>query len=235
MNPLDMNLGSVSIFSLYAVEAARRYVNLVETQLSQAHDEMLSAALKEYQQIPNPDEADYDSYVTIVDRFFEEDYQPIQRFTEVIYLYMVFETYASRHIDEIQTLRGDKPEILKRLKKKKNNLTEAIQSYFQEHLKWSILSGDEWKTLLEIAEVRNCIVHYAGVARDCRYPDRIASLESRQWRNQPIGIKIECHQGKDVGLAVIICPQFFEFVLDLMERFFNKVSEETHAKFWNKK
>jgi hypothetical protein len=235
MNPLDVNLSSVSIFSLYAVSAAHRYVNLVEGQLSRAHDEMLSTALEEYRRITNPDETDYDNYVIVVDRFFEEDYQPILRFTEVTYLYMIFETYTSSHIDEIQALRKERRDILKRLKNRKNNLVAAIQHYFQEQLKWSILSDEEWNILLEIAEVRNCIVHYAGVARDCKKPERIDSLESRQWQGQSIGIQIDRYQGKDVGQPIIIHRQFPEFFLDLLERYFNNISQETHVNFWNKK
>jgi hypothetical protein len=232
---LDINLGSVSIFSQSALSAAREYINLVEAQLTQAHAKMSSAALEEYRKISNPDETDYDNYVTVVDRSFEEDYRPILRFTEVIYLYMVFETYTSRHIDEIQKLRGEQPGILKQLKSKKNNLIEAVQHYFQEQLKWSILNDEEWKILLEIAEVRNCIVHYAGVACDCKKPDRIDKLEARQKCGQSIGIQIDRLQEKDVGLPIIIHQRFLEFFLDLLEHFFDGITRDTHAKFWNKK
>lgn len=85
MDPLDINLGSISAFSRYAMSAARRYVDLVEAQITQAHVDMSSSALKEYKRLANPDETDYDNYVTTVDRMFEEDYRPILRFTEVIY------------------------------------------------------------------------------------------------------------------------------------------------------
>ena len=197
---------------------------------------MSSSALEEYKRLANPDETDYDNYVTIVDRMFEEDYLPILRFTEVIYLYMVFETYVSDHIAEIQKLRHDKPDILKKIKsKKKDGLVTIVQIYFRDVLHWSLLNNEEWKMLREIAEVRNCIVHKAGIARDSKHPDLIYNLKSRTWCRQSVGIEIDYYQGKDIGQPIIIHQRFLEFYLDLLERFFNALTEETHAKFWNKK
>ena len=34
MDPLNINLGSISVFSQYAVSAARKYVDLVEAQIT---------------------------------------------------------------------------------------------------------------------------------------------------------------------------------------------------------
>jgi len=101
MDLLDFNLSSVSVFSLHAVSAARKYVELVKAQFSEADADMRSAALEEYGNLANADESDYDSYVGAVDRSFEEDFRPILRYTEVIHLYMVFETYTRRHARQI--------------------------------------------------------------------------------------------------------------------------------------
>ena len=158
------------------------------------------------------------------------------RFTEVIYLYMVFEKYVSGHIAEIQKLQNDKPDILKKIKSKNQcGLVEATQIYFRDVLNWSLLNDEEWVTLREIEEVRHCIVHNAGLARDRKHPDLIYHLSSRIWREQSVGIDIDRPQQKDIGQPIIIQQRFLEFCLDLLERFFNALIEETHAKFWNKK
>jgi hypothetical protein len=116
MDPFDINVGSVSAFSLYAVSAARKYVALVEAQISKAHADERGAAFQEYRNIANRDETDYEASIGTVDRSFEEDYRPILRFTEVIYLYMVFESYTARHVAEIQDLRHERLDVLKVLK-----------------------------------------------------------------------------------------------------------------------
>jgi len=236
MDPLNINLGSISVFSQYAVSAARKYVDLVEAQITQAHADMSSSALEEYKRRANLDETDYDNYVTIVDRMFEEDYLPILRFTEVIYVYMVFETYASGHIAEIQNLRRDKLDILKTLKSKnKCGLVDAARIYFKDVLHWSLLNDGEWVILREIAEVRNCIVHNAGIVRDSKHRDMIYNLAKRTWRKQSVGIEIDHFQGKDIGQPIIIHQRFLAFCLDLLERFFNALIKETHDEFWKKK
>jgi|SRR5664280_2649476 len=236
MDPLDINLGSISVFTLCALSAARKYVDLVEAQMSQAHDDLLHAALDEYRNIPNPDEADYDTYVRVVDRSFEEEYQPILRYTEVVYLCMVFETYTSRHIAEIQVLQKGKPDILeKSTRQKRCSLVEAARIYFRDHIKWSLLDDSDWAALREIAEVRNCIVHSTGIVRDRKYSNFIYSLEARKWCQESVGIEIDRYQGKDIGLPIIIHRRFLEYVLDLLDRFFGALVEKTHAEFWNKK
>ena len=40
MDSLDFDVGSVSAFSLYAISAARKYVDLVEAQISKAQTDM---------------------------------------------------------------------------------------------------------------------------------------------------------------------------------------------------
>ena len=236
MDPLDINLSSVSAFTQYAVSAARKYVELVEAQISQAHTDMRSAALEDYRRLADPDETDYDSYVGVVDRSFEEDYRPILRFTEVIYLYMVVETYTIRHVAEIQELRHDKTGILEDLKRQKRcGLVEAAEIYFRDHVGWTLLEPDAWSALREVAEVRNCIVHSAGIARDSKYPKRIDSLESRKWCGQSVGIEIDRYQGKDVGQPIIVHQRFLEYFLHLVDRYFTAVIEATDATFWNQK
>ena len=230
MDFLDIKLGSVSAFTLYALSAARKYVDLVETQISQAHTDMRSAALEEYRNIADPDQTDYDNYVGVVDCSFEEDYRPILRSTEVIYLYMVFETYTSRHVAEVQALRDDGLDILKELKKKnKCGLVEAVQIYFRDHVGWPLLDEDSWAALREVAELRNCLVHRAGIARDSKYPKLIDNLESRKWRDQSVGIEVDRYRGKDVGQPIIVHQRFLDYFLHLLEKFFNALVEATDA------
>src|SRR5438876_12280203 len=111
---LDLPASAVCIESHHAIDAARKYVELAEAQLSQAQSDLHSAAVEAYGRIARPDETDYDTVVGDVQRRFEEDYRPILRFTEVIYLYMVFETYVRRHIDEIESELGAKPGVVER-------------------------------------------------------------------------------------------------------------------------
>src|SRR5271157_309252 len=113
MDSQSMNLCSVSAHSQYAVEAAREYVELTEVQLSKAQTKTRASALREYKKIEKPDETDYDTYVRIVDKKFEEDFQPILRFTQVVYVYMVFESFVRQHVDEIEGLREVKSRKLK--------------------------------------------------------------------------------------------------------------------------
>src|SRR5438046_5305669 len=87
-----------NIYSASAVSAARRYVTLIEAQLSQAYTDEHSEAREQYQSLPNPDEADYEAHVRVVERDYEDEFRPILRFTSVVYLYMVFETHVSRHV-----------------------------------------------------------------------------------------------------------------------------------------
>lgn len=235
MDPLDVDLSSVSIFSRYAVEAARRYVELVEAQMSQAQADLNAAALEEYRSLRDPDEADYDNYVANVDRQFDEDYRPILRFTEVIYLFMVFETYVARHVEEIQGLRHDALGILGDLKRKERcGLVKAARIYFQQHLHWPVPNRDAWAALCEIGELRNCIVHNAGVACDSNHPELIYALSRRRWRKQSVGLEIDQYQARDAGQPVIIHQRFLQFLLQLLDDFFDAVSDGTDSRFRSK-
>jgi len=237
MVPLDIPLSSVSLFTQYAVSTASKYLELMEAQISQAHADMRFAAREEYRRIVDPDETDYDNYVGVVDRRFEEDFRPIFRFAQVVYLYMVFETYTLRHVTEIQELRHDKPDILKKLKRQKNGrgLVEAARIYFRDHVRWKLLDRDTWTALAEVAELRNCIIHSRGVARDSKHPELIDRLERRKWRGQAVGIQIDRYKGQDVGQPIIVHQRFLEYFLYLVDKYFTAVIEATHATFCSKK
>lgn len=226
----EIELNSVAIFSLCAVSAAREYADLVEAQISKAHEEMRSAALQEYLKVPNADE---DFYIPVIDRAFERDYRPILRYTEVIYLFTVFETYLRRHVVEIQRRKTGKIDILKDIKRqmelrnKPSGLVDVAQVYFGEHAGLSFLPGEEWDRLREMSHVRNCIVHNAGVARDsskaCR--ESIERLEVSTWQGKPVGIKVHRDQGQEIGQPIIIERVFVEYCLHLVEHFFNALVE----------
>lgn len=64
-----------NIYSHCAVSAARRYVTLMEAQLSQAHSDDTGAALMRYKAVINPDEEDHEE-VRWVDRIYEDDNEP---------------------------------------------------------------------------------------------------------------------------------------------------------------
>ena len=121
-----------NVYSASAVSTARRYVTLVAEQISQAHAKERNEALQEYREISDPDEPDYDVVVRSVDRDYEEEFFPMLYLTSVVYLYMVFETYVSRHITEIQRFFEMDSKILNRLKTKhKCGIVEATQILFQ--------------------------------------------------------------------------------------------------------
>src|SRR5207244_3155911 len=115
MDPLEVHI-PFNVFSASAVTCAKNYVSLIEAQLSEAYSHERFDALEQYRNLPNADEADYEVYVRSVERMFDDDFRPILRFTTVIYLYILFETYVSRHVDEIQRLRQSDPKILKKLR-----------------------------------------------------------------------------------------------------------------------
>ena len=71
---LDLPACAVSIESGYAVGVARRYIELAETQLSQAESALHSQALEVYRRIADRDRADYELHVAEVERRFTEDY-----------------------------------------------------------------------------------------------------------------------------------------------------------------
>src|SRR5208337_4385957 len=87
-NPLAVPASAVVIESRYAVQAAGRYLELVEEQLGKAEVAKNEAALKALKRLANWDEADYEEYVGSVQKAFEEDYQPILRYTGVVFVYM---------------------------------------------------------------------------------------------------------------------------------------------------
>jgi hypothetical protein len=158
-----------NIYSASAVSAARRYVSLIEAQLSQAYTDERSEALEQYRSIPNRDEGDYEAYVRAVERDYEDEFRPILRFTSVVYLYMVFETHVSRHVSEIQRLRQGDPEVLKVIRSQNRcGLVEAAQIYFRDHAKLAFFADEQWMQLREIAHVRHCIVHNAAIPRDSK-------------------------------------------------------------------
>jgi hypothetical protein len=237
MDPLEMPARAVSIESGYAVSVARRYVELVEAQFAQAESDIHSAALEEYGRIAKGDEAEYQSHVGNIERSFSEDYRPILRSTEVIYLHMVFEAFVSRHIAELQALRQGKPDVLRELRDQHRcGIARAATLYFQDDINWSVLTNDEWDALREAAEVRNCIVHGEGAARGSKYPELIDKLESREWQGQRVGIKIYRHDdGRDAGLPIVIHQRFVQYYLSLLERLFNAIAEKTCAEFWDRK
>ena len=224
----NMNLTSVSAFSQYAVVVAREYVELTEEQLSKAQAEKHASTLREYQKIETPDETDYDTHVTIFDNKFDEDFRPILRFTQVVYVYMVFESFIRLHIDEIERERGVKPGLFKSLenpaKGKKLGLVVAVKSYFHK-INWSLVEENEWRALQAISGVRNCIIHNAGVVRDTKWATEIYALAS-------FGIEISRFKNKDIGGPMIIHREFLSYSLDILEKFFDVITEKSHAEFW---
>jgi len=169
-----------NVYSNGAVKTARRYVTLVAEQISQAHAKERKTALQEYRKISNPDVTDYDVCVRSVDRDYEEEFFPMLYLTSVVYLYMVFETYVSRHITEIQKFLEMDSKVLHKLKTKNNcGFVEATRIYFNDHTKIRFFTDDQWVQLKEIAHVRNCIVHDAGIPMDStKNRDSIYELET---------------------------------------------------------
>ena len=222
-----------NVYSASAVSTARRYVTLVAEQISQAHAKVRNEAVQEYREISNPEEADYDMVVRSVDRDFEEEFFPMLYLTSDVYLYMVFETYVSRHITEIQRFFELDSEILSRLKKKnKCGIVEATQIYFKDHAKITFFTDDQWVQLKEIAHVRHCIVHDAGIPRESiKNRESIYKLEKRIWRNQPVGLHIDWHQGSDLGCPMNLNQRFLEYCLNLLEEFFNSLGTAAEEKF----
>jgi hypothetical protein len=232
MDLSDVPACAVSIESQYAISIAHRYVELVEAQLSQAQSDLHSAALEDLRRIAEPDESDYDIYVADVQRRFEEDYRPILRYTEVIYLHMVFETFICRHIAEIEALRGKQREIVKELRKKnKCGIAEAARIYFQKEVPWSLLHDKEWVALCDITAVRNCIVHSGGVVLGFKGAKDIYRLVSQQ----TVGINfLRYDDGRDAGQPVTIQQSFIEYYLDLLKKLFDAIDAKTRAEYWNK-
>lgn len=224
-----------NIYSASAVSTARRYVTLVAEQISQAHAKERNSALQEYREISNPDVTDYDVYVSSVDRDYEEDFFPMLYLTSVVHLYMIFETYVSRHITEIQKFLNMDSEFLNRLKKKNGyGIVEAAQIFFKDHAKIAFFTDDQWVQLKEIAHLRHCIVHDAGIPRNStKNRDSIYELEKRIWRGQSIGLQIDRYQGRDLGYPMILNQRFLEYCLDVIERFFQALGTAADEEFRN--
>jgi hypothetical protein len=221
-----------NVYSASAVSAARRYVTLIEAQLSQAYTDERSEALEKYHSLPNRDEGDYEAYVRAVERDYEDEFRPILRFTSVVYLYMVFETHVSRHVAEIQRILQGDPEILKGLKNKnKCGIVEAAQIYFRDHANLTFFADEQWLQLLEIARVRHCIVHNAAIPRESKHRASIYDLETRTWQGRPVGLQIDRYQGNDVGAPMVLHQNFLEYCLSVLENFFHTLGTAAEAKF----
>ena len=220
-----------NVYSRSAVSAARRYVTLIEAQLSQAYTDERSEALEQYHSLPNRDEADYEAHIRVVERDYEDEFRPILRFSSVVYLYMVFETYVSRHVAEIQRLLQSDPAVLKDLRSK-SGLVEAAQIYFRDHAKLTFFADDQWTQLREIAHVRHCIVHNAGIPRDSKYRDSLYALETRKWEGQLVGLQIDRYQGRDLGQPMTLQQRFLEYCLFVLEHFFHTLGTAAEAKFY---
>jgi len=217
-----------NVYSASAMTCAKNYVSLIEAQLSQAYTDERFEALEQYRRLPNADEADYEVYVRTVERMFEEDFRPILRFTTVVYLYLIFETYVSRHVSEIQRRRNAEPNRLKQLRKY-HGLVEATQIYFKDEADLSFFTDEQWQQLREIEQVRNCIIHSAGIARDSRHPELIYNLERRR-----VGLEIDRYRGKDVGTPMTLHQPFSEYCISVLENFFSSLGEAAQRAFSRK-
>lgn len=219
-----------NVYSASAVSAARRYVTLVAEQISQAHANDRIEALQQYRELSNPDEADYDLYVGSVDRCYEDDFRPMLYFTSVVYLYMIFETYVLRHAAEIHPYTAGKRKTL--ITNIKGGLVKAAQKYFEDDIGIRFFSESQWTQLQEIAHVRNCIVHDSGIPRNSdKNRESIYKLEKRIWRNKPVGLHIDWHQGSDLGCPMNLNQRFLEYCLNLLEEFFNSLGTAAEEKF----
>ena len=221
-----------NVYSASAISAARRYVTIVEAQLSQAYAEDRTAALEKYHSHTTRDESDFETFVGTVDRSYEDDFRPILRLSSVVYLYMVFETYVSRHAAEIHAFRGENDKTLERLKEKnKCGLVKAAQIYFTDHAKLIFFTEAQWTQLLEIEHTRHCIVHCAGIPCKTKYRDSIYALESREWQGQLVGLQIDRVQGRDIGQPMLLQQRFLEYCLSILELFFHSLGAAAEARF----
>lgn len=158
------------------------------------------------------------------------------RFTEVVYLYMIFETYVRRHVAEIHELRHDSRDILKVLPRMpKRGFVRAARTYLRDDAGLHFFNEREWGRFQDLAYLRNCIIHNGGVARDSTHRKEIYALESRIWQGQPVGITIDRYQGRDLGEPITIDRRFIEYSLDLLVRFFDALAQAVEVKFRNEK
>jgi hypothetical protein len=219
-----------NIYSASAVKAARRYVTLVAEQLSQAQANDRIEALQQLRTLLNPDEADYQVHIGSIDRCYEDDFRPILYFTSVVYLYMIFETYVLRHAAEIHPHHNGIKKVLNA--NSKGGLVKEAQKYFEDHVGFKFFSEEQWTQLREIAHVRNCIVHDAGIPRDSiKNRDSIYELEKRIWQDQPVGLQIEWYQKRDLGCPMILKQRFLEYCLSVLEDLFHALGNAAEAKF----
>lgn len=236
MDILDKDFSRVWPLSQGAVAAAREYVALIEDQLDRAHSVMRASALAEYKASPGTDDADYQGYVSVVDRAFEHDYRPIMRFTETVYLYMIFEVYVRQHVAEILALSHDRRGTLQVLQRgAKHGFLRSAQKYIRDDAGLRFFTEKEWDTLYSLACLRNCIIHNGGVTRGYRQSAAIYGLENQTWQRRRIGIRIGRYQGHDLGEAIIIERRFIEYFLDLLERFFVSLAQAVDIRFRNEK
>lgn len=211
-----------NIYSICAIRAAREYFALAESQLAEAASAQNASALEQYRAISDRDEADYDVYVRTVDRAFEEDYIPALRYSNVLYLYLLFERHVSRHIEEIQRMLKGDVALLRQLKKRKDSqsLVTAVRKYFDDHAKLDVLDRSGWEFLQDFSHLRNVITHNAGVAKGYKFENRIYALESLRHNNEPIGIEIHRYKNVDIGAPVVLNRQFLPYATTRLEAFF---------------
>ena len=232
--PIDDALAGIvipfNIYSASAVIAARRYVTLITEHLSRAHANDQKEALRQYHNLSNPDEASYEEYVRSVDRDYDDSFRPILYFSTVVYLYMIFETYVSRHVAELHPNPEGNKYVL--TFNKEGGLVKAAQKYFEDRVGIKFFSEEQWTQLREIAHVRNCIVHDAGIPRDSiKNRDSIYELAKRIWRDQPVGLQIDWYQGRDLGCPMILNQRFLEYCLYVLEEFFHALGSAVDEKF----
>jgi hypothetical protein len=217
-----------NVDSIFAVSVARRYITLMEAQLSQAYTDERAVALEQLRSLPNPDECDYDVYVRSVESEYEDELRPILRFTMVVYLYMVFETRVSGDVSQIERIRQGNRAILKDIKtEEKCGIVKAAKIYFRDHANLDFFADEGWRQLEEIACVRHCIVHNAGVPRDSNQCDTIRALANRTWgQGQAVGLRIE-----DLDRPMTIDQPFLQYCLSMLEDFFKRLGIAAENKF----
>lgn len=236
MSILDESI-PFNVFSICAIRSARRYIELMEAQLSQAHADERAIAIEEYEALRDPNEVDYDVYVQTVDRMFEEDFRPMMRFSAVVHLYQLFETYLKRHVAGLQKLRRANPEILKeiqalrRKQRKPCGLVAAAKDYFRTDAKLIFGRDAIWEELQDLADLRHCIVHDGGIISKKSHPDSILRLESRCHLGKPVGITLRRFESQLLAEPVTIHQQFFQYFLDVLEHFFTSLGTSVDANF----
>jgi Calcineurin-like phosphoesterase len=159
---------------------------------------------------------------------YEDELRPILRFTMVVYLYMVFETRVSGDVSQIERIRQGNRAILKDIKtEEKCGIVKAAKIYFRNHANLDFFADEGWRQLEEIACVRHCIVHNAGVPRDSNQCDTIRALANRTWgQGQAVGLRIE-----DLDRPMTIDQPFLQYCLSMLEDFFKRLGIAAENKF----